>query len=110
MRANDLFRWLRDFGPIFGWRQTGTLTKLQLAANQGAIAIIVARRRDNNRSGHIVMVVPETDTERARRDASGDITSPLQSQAGVTNFRYGTSQAGWWNREAFAEHAFWVHP
>ena len=28
-RANDLFRWLRDFGLRFGWRQTGTLTKLQ---------------------------------------------------------------------------------
>ena len=43
-RANDLFRWLRDFGPRFGWRQTGTLTKLQQEANQGAIGIIVAGR------------------------------------------------------------------
>lgn len=110
MRANDLFRWLRDFGPLFGWRQTGTLTKLQLAADQGAVAAIVARRRDNNRSGHIVMVVPETEAHRARRDAQGNVTAPLQSQAGVTNFRYGTGQAGWWNRETFAEHAFWLHP
>jgi hypothetical protein len=110
MRANDLFRWLRDFGPIFGWRQTGTLTKLQLAADQGGIAAIVARRKDNNRSGHIVMVVPETETQRAKRDAQGNVTSPLQSQAGVTNFRHGTSQPGWWNKETFAEHAFWIHP
>src|SRR5262249_44837404 len=36
-RANDLFRWLRDFGPRFGWRQTSTLTKLQQEVNQGAI-------------------------------------------------------------------------
>lgn len=109
VRANDLFRWLRDFGPKFGWRQTGTLTKLQLAANQGAIGLIVARRKNDGLSGHIVMVVPETDTERARRDGNGDVVSPLQSQAGAVNFRYGTAQAGWWNRETFAEHAFWVH-
>jgi hypothetical protein len=32
-KGNDLFRWLRDFGPRFGWRQTGTLTKLQEAAS-----------------------------------------------------------------------------
>ena len=42
-RANDLFRWLGDFGPRFGWRQTGTPTKLQEVANLGGIGIIVAR-------------------------------------------------------------------
>ena len=61
MRANDLFRWLRDFGLRFGWRQTGTLTKLQQAANQGAIGLIVARRKEEGEPGHIVVVVPETD-------------------------------------------------
>lgn len=110
MRANDLFRWLREFGPMFGWRQTGTLTKLQLAANQGAVGLIVARRKDSNRSGHIVMVVPETDAHRAKRNADGEVIAPLQSQAGVTNFRYGTSQLNWWNKDVFAESAFWVHP
>src|SRR5690606_1288977 len=53
VRANDLFRWLRDFGPAFGWRQTGTLTKLQQAANEGGIGLIVARRKEDGRSGHI---------------------------------------------------------
>jgi len=109
MRANDLFRWLRDFGPDFGWRQTGTLDKLQLAANQGALGMIVARRKEEGRSGHIVMVVPETDTARARRDAQGTVLAPLQSQAGASNFRYGTGQSAWWNRETFAEFAFWIH-
>ena len=74
MRANDLFRWLRDFGPRFGWRQTGTLTKLQEEANQGAIGLIVARRKEDGRSGHIVVVVPETDDEQrqAQRRRRGD--------------------------------------
>ena len=109
MRANDLFRWLREFGPEFGWRQTGTLTKLQTAANQGAIGLIVARRKEDGRSGHIVVVVPETLQERARRDGIGEVIAPLQSQAGTTNFRYGTAKANWWNGEQFAESAFWFH-
>jgi hypothetical protein len=109
MRANDLFRWLRDFGPGFGWRQTGTLTTLQSEVNQGAIGIIVARRNEDGRSGHIVVVVPETSEETARRDATGNVIAPLQSQAGSRNFQYGRGTANWWNGEQFAEFAFWIH-
>ncbi|MDM0013261.1 hypothetical protein QTH87_12530 [Variovorax sp. J22P168] len=109
MRANDLFRWLRDYGQAFGWRQTGTLTKLQQAANQGGIGLIVARRREDGRSGHIVAVVPETETAAARRDAAGEVPAPLQSQAGARNFARGTGKANWWNGEEFAESAFWIH-
>ena len=65
-RANDLFRWLRDFGPRFGWRQTGTPTKLQEAANLGGIGIIVARRKIDGKSGHIVAVVPETNDQKGQ--------------------------------------------
>jgi hypothetical protein len=108
-RANDLFRWLRDFGLRFGWRQTGTPTKLQTEANQGAIALIVARRVLDGLSGHIVPVVPEHGSHRARRDSAGEVTAPLQSQAGVTNFRYGTGKAAWWADPKFAEFAFWIH-
>ncbi|MFJ4394847.1 hypothetical protein [Pseudomonas sp. NPDC089396] len=109
MRANDLFRWLRDFGSEFGWRQTGTLSKLQQAANQGGVALIVARRKEDGRSGHIVAVVPEDAIHSARRDAAGDVIAPLQSQAGARNFAYGTGTANWWNGEQFAESAFWIH-
>jgi hypothetical protein len=108
-RANDLFRWLRDFGLRFGWRQTGTPTKLQTEVNQGALGLIAARRVVDGRSGHIVAVVPETEDQRARRDAAGEVIAPLQSQAGVTNFRFGTGKAGWWKDERFAEFAFWLH-
>jgi hypothetical protein len=108
-RANDLFRWLRDFGPRFGWRQTGTATKLQQEANQGAIGLIVARRKEDGKSGHIVAVVPETETDRAKRNAAGEVTHPLQSQAGRVNFRYGTSTLDWWKSDQFGESAFWLH-
>jgi hypothetical protein len=109
-RANDLYRWLRDFGLRFGWRRTGTLTKLQLEVNQGAIGVIVARRREDGKSGHIVPVVPETNEYQARRDAAGEVIAPLQSQAGATNFRYGPGRRDWWKGEQFAESAFWLHP
>jgi hypothetical protein len=109
MRANDLFRWLRDFGPRFGWRQTGTLTKLQQEANQGAIGLIVARRKQDGKSGHIVAVVPETKTEKAVRNAAGEVTRPLQSQAGSVNFRRGNGKLNWWKGDQFAESAFWLH-
>jgi hypothetical protein len=108
-RANDLFRWLRDFGLRFGWRQTGTLTKLQTEVNQGAIGLIVARRVIDGKSGHIVAVVPETGEHQARRNAAGEVIAPLQSQAGATNFRHGTSTLGWWRNAKFAELAFWLH-
>jgi hypothetical protein len=109
MRANDLFRWLRDFGPRFGWRQTGTPTKLQQEASQGAIGLIVARRKEDGKSGHIVAVAPETETERAVRNAAGEVTRPLQSQAGAVNFRRGTGSLNWWKGAQFAESAFWLH-
>jgi hypothetical protein len=108
-RANDLFRWLRAFGLRFGWRQTGRLTSLQTAVNSGGIGLIVARRKEDGRSGHIVAVVPETDDKRAKRDPSGAVIAPLQSQASARNFRYGAGTANWWSGEQFAENAFWIH-
>jgi hypothetical protein len=108
-RANDLYRWLRDFGLRFGWRQTGTPTKLQTEANQGAIALIVARRVTDGVSGHVVVVAPETADHQARRNSAGEVVAPLQSQAGVTNFRYGTGKVDWWKDPKFAEFAFWLH-
>jgi len=108
-RANDLFRWLRDFGMRFGWRQTGSLTKMQQEINQGAIGVIVARRKNDGLSGHISVVVPETDEHTAKRDAAGEVTAPLQSQAGRNNFRYGNGGINWWKGQQFAESAFWIH-
>ena len=109
VRANNLFRWLRDFGPAFGWRQAGTLDEIQQEADQGAIGLIVARRKLEGKSGHVVAVVAETDAERAARNASGAVVAPLQSQAGARNFRYGTGKTNWWRGEQFAESAFWLH-
>ena len=108
-RANDLFRWLRAFGMRFGWHQASSLTELQVGANAGAIGLIVARRKDDGRSGHIVVVVPETNILAAKRDAGGNVVAPVQSQAGSTNFQYGNGRTNWWLGDEFAESAFWLH-
>ena len=55
------------------------------------------------------MVVPEGGRLGARRNSGGEVIAPLQSQAGATNFRRGTSTLNWWNDDRFAESAFWIH-
>ena len=107
--ANELFAWLRDFGPTFGWRSTGTLTKLQTEVDQGAVGVIVARCKESNRPGHITVVVPETADWSAKRNTAGEVVAPLQSQAGATNFRFCTGKTDWWRGEQFAEFSFWLH-
>jgi hypothetical protein len=108
-RANDLFRWLRAFGMRFGWRQTSTLTKLQTEANIGGVGLIVARRVEDGKPGHITVVIPEIDGHQARRNRAGEVIAPLQSQAGSSNFARGHGPPNWWMRATFADSAFWIH-
>lgn len=109
VRANGLYRWLRDFGTQFGWIRATSTNELQDHANLGGVSIIVARNKNDGSSGHIVAVVPETAEKKARRDTAGTVIAPLQSQAGATNFRYGTSKVDWWKGPTFAEFSFWIH-
>jgi hypothetical protein len=109
IRANNLLRWLKDFGESFGWRQTGDITKLQNAANIGGVSLIIARRIEEGKSGHVTIVLPENINASARRDNNGNVTAPLQSQAGSVNFKMSTGKAGWWLDQKFAEHSFWIH-
>lgn len=108
IQANNLFRWLRDFGPRFGWRQTGDLNKLQQAANLGGVALVIGRRVADKGPGHVAMIAPETDI-KARRNAEGQVTLPVQSQAGSSNIKLGIPSAWWLNAARFAEYAFWIH-
>lgn len=109
MRANDLFRWLVSFGEDFGWRRVATTTELQHDANLGAVTLIIARRKDDGRSGHVSMVVPEGVGGLARRLSDGTVSAPLQSQAGSTNFNYSPGRTDWWKASKFADSAMWVH-
>ena len=109
MRADDLFAWLVDCGPSFGWRRVFDATALQAAANGGGVGVICADREAEGRSGHITVVVPEHGTHRAERDADGNVTQPLQSQAGSVNRRWGSAGRDWWWGAQFRDRGFFVH-
>ena len=82
MRADDLLAWLIDMGPRFGWTRVFDATALQNAANAGDVGVICADRASPGKPGHITLVVPEDAAHRAVRDADGNVTQPLQTQAG----------------------------
>jgi hypothetical protein len=109
MTANQLVAWLPKHGPDFGWRNTLSLTELQDAANGGAVVIITAQHKLAGHHGHIVAVVPETAQHRARRDGAGNVTAPLQSQAGAVNFNYGAPSSNFWTSNEHKNPQFWIH-
>ncbi len=108
LNANALHDWLADHGPGFGWHRETDLTALQAAANSGDVCLIIARRRDLNRSGHVSMVIPEHDSHQARRDREGRVTRPVESQAGSRNYCVVVHQGSqWWCHERFQSYGFW---
>lgn len=109
MRADDLFAWLVDVGPAFGWTRVFDATALQNAANAGGVGVICADRAAPGMPGHITLVVPEDATHRAMRDADGHVTQPLQTQAGAVNRRFGSAGPNWWMGSEFLDRGFFVH-
>lgn len=109
LNANSLYNWMGDFAPSFGWTRVFALDEIQNAANAGGVGVIVARRINLNRSGHITVVVPETDTAQALRSNGGRVTQPLQSQAGSVNFARKPSDY-WLKPNQFSAFGFWTHP
>ncbi len=111
--ANSLLDWLKEWGQSFGWERVNTMSAIQQRANEGNICILVAKRRDTNRSGHIVAVVPETANNKAKRNGNGVVTVPLQSQAGAVNKKYSTSNQWWLAKEnnvsKFSEFVMFSH-
>jgi hypothetical protein len=106
LNANSLYDWLDDFGEQFGWTRHFDLTKLQKAANAGEVVVICAQRKNLNYSGHICVIVPETQDHKA--EWGGDeVKKPLQSQAGAKNYRYSTRI--WWTSTKYRKFGFWKH-
>jgi hypothetical protein len=93
MSANALYEWFPSRGSQFGWREVN-VTEAQRQANQGKCVIMVAANKNRSKSGHIVAVVPETDTVKSV-GAGGIIIYPVMSQAGRVNKRYFCSK--WWD-------------
>ena len=109
LNANALHDWLEDYGPAFGWKRVGDREVLQAAANHGEVCVVVAQRKDLNRSGHIAAVVPEHDGLQAARNAGGEVRRPLESQAGAKNHRFTVKPSAWWKGVNFQSFGFWRH-
>ncbi len=108
--ANALVAWIVKFGPSFGWRRSTSLTELQDEANAGSVVVMAAQHKPAGHHGHIVAVVPETADHVARRAPGGEVTTPLQSQAGAANFNYGAPLPNWWTSSEHVNPGFWIHP
>lgn len=105
LTANSLFEWLSGWGGKFGWVRALSLTELQTRANAGDVCLIVARRKETNRPGHICAVVPETAQVSARRQGQ-EVLNPVQSQAGARNHRF-RALSPWWTQSKFEAFGFW---
>lgn len=109
MNANAIHNWLQDYGPRFGWKRIFSLSDMQDCANRGGIATICARRKDLARSGHIVIIAPETAEVKARRGADGRVTMPVVSQAGSVNFARRVPDAAWWSDARFSSFVLFIN-
>ena len=108
MRANYIFNWLLEYGADFGWQRVFDVDALQSQANAGRMAIICAQRTDMEKPGHIQVVPPENGANKAKRNASGKVLQPLQSNAGASNFTYGFLGSSWWQGASFKQFGFWT--
>ena len=109
LNANQLHDWFVDYGRPFGWSAVVSLDELQANANNGAVSIIVAKRKESNQPGHITAVIPEHETFFAARDASGSVRRPVESQAGRKNHRRVVQTKTWWTASRFQSFGLWTH-
>jgi hypothetical protein len=102
--------WFITWGDDFGWEPMHDFDNLQaMINNHGGIGIICAKRRELSRSGHITVVVPETETNKAAR-LNGTVIYPLQSQAGLQNNKYFSSlKKDWWNHDRYSSYVVYYH-
>lgn len=127
--ANMLTDWMVEFGKDFGWRMAADMTEAQDSANQGKIVILLAAQKPvmtpegvkKQRPGHVSVVMPEIRAEdnvrdaegnvevhEAKRDKDGDVTKPMQSQAGGSNFEYEAKAANWVTSEKYRDGHPWI--
>jgi hypothetical protein len=112
--SNYLYDWFVESSKDFGWQKIDDVDTLQKMVNEnGGVGIISAKRFIIYKSGHIVVVVPETEKHKAFR-VDGKVIYPLQSQAGYDNYNYFTEERkDWWANQdpekGYASAIFYYH-
>lgn len=108
--SSAIHDWFLEWGSSFGWERITSVDEIQNKVNaNGGIGIICAKRKIRGLSGHIVPVVPETDSHKAYRE-NGIVVYPLQSQAGKLNYNYFSEiRKDWWNDELYSSYVLYYH-
>lgn len=112
--SNYIYDWFLQSSNAFGWERILDIDELQNKVNEnGGVGIICAKRFILNKSGHVVVVVPETETGKAFR-LDGKVIYPLQSQAGMNNYNYFSEiRADWWDskdpEKGYSSAIFYYH-
>ncbi|WP_407333407.1 hypothetical protein [Enterovibrio sp. 27052020O] len=92
---------------LVGWYTTENLDELQESANDGNACIIAAKRNNTELSGHITVVVPESEVFKARR-INSVVLNPVESQAVNMNREYVVKNNQWWMKNNFSSFGFWM--
>ena len=110
MNADSLAAWFEAYGAGFGWNSVEDMHAAQESANAGQLVIAVAANTAG--SGHISVIPSESEEHVARYNDDSEMTSPLQSQAGGTNYKFTdtrTSDYNWWEGRTYHTDGFYVH-
>lgn len=84
MNANATYNWMLNYGKKnYGWKEV-TAKEAQNRANKGYPTVGIYKNPNGKRSGHIVVIRPETSSYKYS-SAKG----PVIAQAGSSNYNYG---------------------
>jgi hypothetical protein len=117
MNANALTAWMHKTGSTeFGWSAASDMEAAQTAANTGSAVILLAANKVASKSGHVSVVLAESNEHTAQRDeTTNKVVVPLQSQAGSKNFKYsaaptapGSKAKTWWADASHKDGAAWI--
>lgn len=109
MNANATTDWMYEYGGDYGWEQAENMETAQEEANSGKIVIILAANANRRKSGHVAVLLAETDQEML-----DESDMPMTSQAGSTNFerqRPSLNRKGkaWWENSSHDRGAAWIY-
>lgn len=101
LNCNSLSIWFEKFGQYFNWIKVENAVELSKLTNKGSIGVIIAKRDDLTKPGHISLVVPPQLQDQSKID-----NLVLQSQAGAVNRKFFNDL--WWLDRKFRSVDFWI--
>jgi len=101
LNCNSLSNWFNNYGIYFNWVKVIDPYETSKIISSGSFGVVIAKRKDLSKSGHISVIIPHTGTTGSEKEKI-----IFQSQAGVVNKRRFTDI--WWVDEKFSTVDFWV--